>query len=154
MPLGGTLRFPASSLPAGRSLKRPRALTCTSSHGASSFLSTDRGRLYQKQQRKRGPTDAPVAIIGAGPAGLTLSALLSKFGVPSILLEKSLALPTHPQAHFINLRSMEILRHAFGGLDERVLEMCPPREEWRYGCMFFPTSIHIERAQNFAVLVS
>lgn len=73
----------------------------------------------------------PVAIVGAGPAGLTLSALLSQFGVPSILLEKASELPTHPQAHFINLRSMEVLRHAFGGLDVGVLERCPPREEWR-----------------------
>ncbi|CAM9968960.1 unnamed protein product, partial [Hapterophycus canaliculatus] len=75
---------------------------------------------------------APVAIVGAGPAGLTLSALLSKFGVPSVLLERAGALPTHPQAHFINLRSMEIMRHAFDGLDRTVLEMSPPQEEWRY----------------------
>lgn len=74
---------------------------------------------------------SPVAIVGAGPAGLTLSALLSQYGVPSVLLEKASALPTHPQAHFINLRSMEILRHAFGGLDVDVLDRCPPREEWR-----------------------
>lgn len=78
-----------------------------------------------------GVKSVPVAIVGAGPAGLTLSGLLSQYGVPSILLEKSSALPTHPQAHFINVRSMEILRHAFGGLDRAVLERCPPREEWR-----------------------
>lgn len=77
------------------------------------------------------PQSIPVAIVGAGPAGLTLSALLSQFGVPSILLEKSPGLPTHPQAHFINLRSMEIMRHAFGGLDRVVLARCPPRDEWR-----------------------
>lgn len=77
------------------------------------------------------PSSIPVAIVGAGPAGLTLSALLSQFGVPSVLLEKASALPTHPQAHFINLRSMEIMRHAFQGLDRRVLDKCPPRDEWR-----------------------
>lgn len=132
MSLGGTLRFPASSLGAGRSLKRPRSLL--SHHHGRALCSIKRGRLHQRQQREQPQSDA-VAIIGAGPAGLTLSALLSKFGVPSILLERSPALPTHPQAHFINLRSMEILRHAFGGLDRRVLEMCPPREEWRYGCV-------------------
>lgn len=70
-------------------------------------------------------------IVGAGPAGLTLSALLSQYGVPSVVVEKAMALPTHPQAHFINLRTMEILRHAFGKLDETVLDGCPPREEWR-----------------------
>lgn len=73
----------------------------------------------------------PVAIVGAGPAGLTLSGLLSHFGVPSIVFEKASALPTHPQAHFINFRSMEIMRHALGGVDAAVLERCPPRDEWR-----------------------
>ena len=40
-----------------------------------------------------------VAIVGAGPTGLTLSALLSRYGVTSLVLEKGAALPTHPQAH-------------------------------------------------------
>lgn len=39
----------------------------------------------------------PVAICGGGPAGLTLSALLAKFGVPSILFERSITMPQHPQ---------------------------------------------------------
>ena len=38
-----------------------------------------------------------VAIVGAGPTGLTLSALLSQYGVPSMLLERASALPAHPQ---------------------------------------------------------
>ncbi|CAM9141189.1 unnamed protein product [Choristocarpus tenellus] len=73
----------------------------------------------------------PIAIVGAGPVGLALSALLSRFQVPSILLEKNARLPTHPQAHFINLRTMEILRHAFCGLDEAVIRSSPPQREWR-----------------------
>lgn len=77
------------------------------------------------------PSAIPVAIVGAGPAGLTLSTLLSQFGVPSVLVEKEPRLPVHPQAHFINLRTMEIMRHALGGLDRAVLDRCPPREEWR-----------------------
>lgn len=132
MSLGGTLRFPSSSLGAGLSLKRPRSLLC---HHRPAALVSSNSSWLQQRQRKQPQSVAPVAIVGAGPAGLTLSTLLSKFGVPSILLERSPALPTHPQAHFINLRSMEILRHAFGGLDGRVLEMCPPQEEWRYGRM-------------------
>lgn len=88
-------------------------------------------RRYSTHTLTASRLSRPVAIVGAGPAGLTLSALLSQFGVPSVLLEKASELPTHPQAHFINLRSMEVLRHAFGGLDVDVLERCPPREEWR-----------------------
>lgn len=39
----------------------------------------------------------PVIIAGAGPTGLTLSTLLSQFGIPSLLLERAQALTTHPQ---------------------------------------------------------
>ena len=39
----------------------------------------------------------PVVIVGAGPTGLTLSALLSRMGVRSLLLEKAAALTQHPQ---------------------------------------------------------
>ena len=103
-----------------RRLKRPRSLSAKSVPPSPS--SEPSGALTQT---------IPVAIVGAGPAGLTLSSLLSRFGVPSILLEKALALPTHPQAHFVNVRTMEIMRHALGGLDEAVMQRCPPRAEWR-----------------------
>lgn len=115
------------SLRAGQSLKRPRPL----SHHHRSAASFTNSNAKQQGQEEALDSFTPVAIVGAGPAGLTLSALLSKFGVPSILLERAPELPTHPQAHFINLRSMELMRHAFGGLDGKVLEMCPPQEEWR-----------------------
>lgn len=39
----------------------------------------------------------PVLIAGAGPVGLSLSALLSRYGVPNIVLEKSSGLSPHPQ---------------------------------------------------------
>lgn len=106
-------------------MKRPRSVVAATGTAAA-FVDPSRQCLTKVQQQ---PT--PVAIVGAGPAGLTMSCLLSQFGVPSILLEKAPALPTHPQAHFINLRSMEIMRHALGGLDRAVFERCPPRDDWR-----------------------
>eukprot|EP00611_Tribonema_gayanum_P027075 TRINITY_DN6594_c0_g1_i2.p1 TRINITY_DN6594_c0_g1~~TRINITY_DN6594_c0_g1_i2.p1 ORF type:complete len:301 (+),score=69.09 TRINITY_DN6594_c0_g1_i2:159-1061(+) len=72
----------------------------------------------------------PVVICGAGPTGLTLSALLSRAGVQSVLLEKEQDLSDHPQAHFINLRSMEIFRHCLGGLDKSVFAASPPKAQW------------------------
>lgn len=49
----------------------------------------------------------PVLIVGAGPVGLVLSILLTKLGVKCAVLEKSNKFSEHPQAHFVNNRSME-----------------------------------------------
>jgi len=40
---------------------------------------------------------APVLIAGAGPVGLTLSALLSRCGVQNVIFEKNAELSQHPQ---------------------------------------------------------
>lgn len=69
-----------------------------------------------------------VAISGAGPSGLTLAALLARMGVPTAVLEKRPALPTHPQAHYVNARSMEIFNHDLG-LD--LQRLSPPAAQWQ-----------------------
>ena len=71
-----------------------------------------------------------VGIVGAGPTGLTLAALLARMGVPTLVLERAGALPTHPQAHYINTRSMEILGH-YLGLEETVKSLSPPASQWQ-----------------------
>ncbi|GMH41411.1 hypothetical protein BSKO_09321 [Bryopsis sp. KO-2023] len=71
-----------------------------------------------------------VIVVGAGPAGLTLASLLARFGVSVTVLEKQHELTTHPQAHFINHRSMEVFR-GLDGLAERIVEASPPLEYWR-----------------------
>lgn len=125
-----------SSFPA-RGMKCSLSVVGSARTGNASNTATSTAAAVAEPSRQWSSTKAqqqpthPVAIVGAGPAGLVMSCLLSQFGVPSILLEKAAALPSHPQAHFINLRSMEIMRHAFGGLDGAVLERCPPRDEWR-----------------------
>lgn len=72
-----------------------------------------------------------VAIVGGGPTGVTLSLLLSSFGVDNIVIEKRSGVSEHPQAHFINMRTMEIFRQ-LGRVEERVLEQSPPLQEWRH----------------------
>ena len=52
----------------------------------------------------------PVLIVGGGTTGLTLSALLSRRGVGSLLVERNPTTCDHPQAHVVNTRSMEIFR--------------------------------------------
>lgn len=72
----------------------------------------------------------PVLIVGAGPVGLVLSILLTKLGVKCAVLEKSKSFSKHPQAHFINNRSMEVFRK-LNGLSEEIQRSQPPVDLWR-----------------------
>lgn len=53
---------------------------------------------------------APVLIVGAGAAGLATSALLAKYGVRSMLIEKRREVFIYPKARNLSFRSLEILR--------------------------------------------
>ena len=55
-------------------------------------------------------TDTPVCIIGCGPIGLAGALLLSKHGVPSLLVERRGELNQHPRSRFVNTNTMELLR--------------------------------------------
>jgi 2,4-dichlorophenol 6-monooxygenase len=58
-----------------------------------------------------------VLVVGAGPAGLTASALLARAGVPALTLTKY-ATANSPRAHITNQRSVEIFRDL--GIEDRV----------------------------------
>jgi len=74
----------------------------------------------------------PVAIVGGGPSGMILSALLSQYGVKHALIERRKNPANHPQAHFVNMRSMEILQ---GHLPEgfvSAVNAAMHSDNWRY----------------------
>ena len=52
----------------------------------------------------------PVLIVGGGPVGLTMSILLSRYGVRSLLVERHSGTSLHPKARLISVRTMEIFR--------------------------------------------
>ncbi|WP_406165969.1 FAD-dependent monooxygenase [Streptomyces sp. NBC_00996] len=54
--------------------------------------------------------DAEVAvlIVGGGPVGLTARALLERWGVRALLVEKHGELSPFPRSRLVNARSMEI----------------------------------------------
>ncbi|CAM6105238.1 unnamed protein product [Calypogeia fissa] len=72
----------------------------------------------------------PVLIVGAGPVGLSLSILLSKYGIRSMLVERRSELSQHPQSHFVNNRTMEIFRK-MEGLESEIKHWQPPLDQWR-----------------------
>ncbi|MCF3102063.1 FAD-dependent monooxygenase [Streptomyces roseoverticillatus] len=55
-------------------------------------------------------TEAEVLIVGGGPVGLTARALLERWGVRALLIEKHGELSPFPRARLVNVRSMEIYR--------------------------------------------
>ncbi|WIA08637.1 hypothetical protein OEZ85_008065 [Tetradesmus obliquus] len=76
------------------------------------------------------PIHVPVVVVGAGPTGLVLSCLLSQYGIRHMVLERSQQLTQHPQAHYINNRTMEVFR-GLPGLAAKVKARSPPLQQWR-----------------------
>jgi 2,4-dichlorophenol 6-monooxygenase len=64
--------------------------------------------------------EAPVLIVGAGPAGMTAALLLSRLGIASRIVERRASPQSAPAAHVVNARSFEIFRAA--GLDMRAID--------------------------------
>ena len=70
--------------------------------------------------------EVPVLVVGGGPVGLCTSLLLSRFGVPSLLVERHPATSIHPRARGLSVRTMELLRT--WGLEHEVRDAGRPLE--------------------------
>jgi len=103
--------------------RRRKLLSCINSRIIRSFSSHNKhdNRIHD------------VIIIGGGPSGLFLSSLLSSYGINSHLLfdkRPKEELLKHPQAHFINLRSMEILKVEMPSVYDGIQREMPDVSEW------------------------
>lgn len=77
-----------------------------------------------------GQKNVQVAIVGAGPVGLSLAALLRQQEILAIVFERRAELHRQPQAHVINTRTMEVFR-TFGA-DRKVAAMGAPMAKMRF----------------------
>ncbi|MET0312560.1 MAG: FAD-dependent monooxygenase [Burkholderiaceae bacterium] len=101
------------------------------------------------------PGHVPVLIAGGGPVGLTLSALLARHGVGSLVVEADESWCTGSRAICISRRSQEIL--GWAGADTAVVEKglswTGGRSYWRHAEVLdfrMPADIH----QRFAPMVN
>ncbi|KAG2431150.1 hypothetical protein HXX76_009680 [Chlamydomonas incerta] len=119
----------------GRALAGCRSYSTSSSSGGSSSSSSggssSSSRAGQHASSPPPPlvAEMPVVICGAGPTGLTLSLMLAKYGIRHMVLERGLGPTQHPQAHFINNRTMEVFRGL--GVAAPVRRRMPPLAQWR-----------------------
>ncbi|MDI2124825.1 FAD-dependent monooxygenase [Yinghuangia seranimata] len=81
--------------------------------------------------------DVPVLIVGGGPVGLTARALLRRWGVRTVLVEKHRELSPFPRSRLVNVRSMEVFRHL--GLGAVVADAAFAPE---YGRIRFRDTLH------------
>ncbi len=80
--------------------------------------------------------ETDVLAVGAGPAGLTASALLARAGVKAIGITKYPGTAESPRAHITNQRTAEILRDL--GVEDHLRQTAMPHE--LMGTQIFATS--------------
>ncbi|WP_217132025.1 FAD-dependent monooxygenase [Leucobacter chinensis] len=71
-----------------------------------------------------------VLLVGAGPIGLTLAAMLRQRDIEVLVLEAHPGLSRHPKARGISARSMEAFRAL--GVEERIREVALPASHIRF----------------------
>ena len=70
-----------------------------------------------------------VLIVGAGPAGATAALLLAEHGIDPLVVERCVVPSTHPAAHVLSTRTLEIFREL--GLEHEVRRLSSPIYELR-----------------------
>ena len=99
----------------------------------SFWLSICRHQRQRQRQRQQSTQKShiPVCILGGGPVGLLLSSLLTSYHVPHYVVERRHVPTKHPQAHFMNARTMEILQTHIPAVFQQIRQQMPSSSNWR-----------------------
>jgi 2,4-dichlorophenol 6-monooxygenase len=68
--------------------------------------------------------ETDVLVVGAGPAGLTMSALLATYGVDAVTITRYAGTANSPRAHITNQRTMEVFRDL--GIEDQIRAIATP----------------------------
>jgi putative polyketide hydroxylase len=79
-----------------------------------------------------GHLDVDVVVVGAGVAGLAAAAVLGRYGITTLLVERRVGPPALPRATVISTRTMELLRA--WGLEDDVLAGGVDADVWLWEC--------------------
>eukprot|EP01031_Cornospumella_fuschlensis_P039859 gene39859-48533_t len=91
-----------------------------------------------------------VAVVGAGPVGLLLAKRLRSYGLQCVLIERRRGPRTHPQAHFLSNRTMEIFRSTCFEEYIQMVQASPPSSAWS----LYPWSLSSHDASRHFVYCS
>src|ERR1700722_5954283 len=80
-----------------------------------------------------------VLIIGTGPAGGAMAALLATYGIENVVVNKYRWLTNTPRAHITNQRTMEVLRDLGSEVEAEAYLHATPQEDM--GDNVFRTSL-------------
>ncbi|MFY9586289.1 MAG: FAD-dependent monooxygenase [Actinomycetota bacterium] len=73
---------------------------------------------------------ASVAVVGAGPTGLSAAILLARYGIPCTIFEQASIPSDHPKARGVRVRTMELFRQ--WGLEPALREKALPQKALRF----------------------
>jgi len=119
-------------------VKRPASPHMSSmTAGVRSWPQAQRAAPSSRRASSARRETADIVIVGAGPVGVYSAILLSRFGLPCVVVDKGdgvydleKSMEMHPRAHVLNVRSMELLDEV--GLYEPLEKEMPPLDQWKY----------------------
>jgi thioredoxin reductase len=66
------------------------------------------------------PDEVEVAVVGAGPVGLTMATMLAAYGIRTVVLDRAAGPAAHSRAAVIQARTLETLKGSSGSASGRL----------------------------------